>query len=131
MAILYRTAKLFKSTNNIIILLIAIWGSIAKFNARQYFRLYGMLLLQLRQYITLLSYTSHHSISILLNQTHPLQKNFHNGRDWLIMKICLHNNLELTSCLVCTSLIFTPPFAFSSSPTITTNGTSSFSQYWN
>ena len=39
MAIPYRTAK-FKSAN---ILLIAIWGSTAKFNARQYFRLYGSL----------------------------------------------------------------------------------------
>ena len=38
MAILYRTAK-FKSAN---ILLIAIWGSTAKFNARPYFRLYGI-----------------------------------------------------------------------------------------
>ena len=38
MAIPYRTAK-FKSAN---ILLIAIWGSTAKFNARQYFRLYGI-----------------------------------------------------------------------------------------
>ena len=37
MAILYRTAK-FKSAN---ILSIAILGSTAKFNARQYFRLYG------------------------------------------------------------------------------------------
>ena len=37
MAIPYRTAK-FKSAN---ILSIAIWGSTAKFNARQYFRLYG------------------------------------------------------------------------------------------
>ena len=37
MAIPYRTAK-FKSTNS---LAIAILGSIAKFNARQYFRLYG------------------------------------------------------------------------------------------
>ena len=40
MAIPYRTAK-FKSAN---ILLIAIWGSTAKFNARQYFRLYGITL---------------------------------------------------------------------------------------
>ena len=39
MAIPYQTAK-FKSAN---ILLIAIWGSTAKFNARQYFRLYGMI----------------------------------------------------------------------------------------
>ena len=39
MAISYRTAK-FKSAN---ILLTAIWGSTAKFNARQYFRLYGKL----------------------------------------------------------------------------------------
>ena len=39
MAIPYRTAK-FKSAN---ILAIAILGSTAKFNARQYFRLYGML----------------------------------------------------------------------------------------
>ena len=38
MAIPYRTAK-FKSAN---IILIAILGSTAKFNARQYFRLYGM-----------------------------------------------------------------------------------------
>ena len=37
MAIPYRTAK-FKSAN---IFLIVIWGSTAKFNARQYFRLYG------------------------------------------------------------------------------------------
>ena len=40
MAIPYRTAK-FKSTN---ILIIAILGSTANFNSRQYFRLYGMLL---------------------------------------------------------------------------------------
>ena len=39
MVIPYRTAK-FKSAN--IILLIAIWGSTAKFNAHQYFRLYGI-----------------------------------------------------------------------------------------
>ena len=38
MAIPCRTAN-FKSAN---ILLIAIWGSTAKFNARQYFRLYGI-----------------------------------------------------------------------------------------
>ena len=38
MAIPYRTAK-FKSANT---LAIAILGSTAKFNARQYFRLYGM-----------------------------------------------------------------------------------------
>ena len=37
MAILYQTAK-FKSTN---IFAIAILGSTAKFNSRQYFRLYG------------------------------------------------------------------------------------------
>ena len=43
MAIPYRTAK-FKSAN---ILSIAILGSTAKFNARQYFRLYGMLLIPL------------------------------------------------------------------------------------
>jgi hypothetical protein len=40
MAIPYRTAK-FKSAN---ILAIAILGSTAKFNSRQYFRLYGTLL---------------------------------------------------------------------------------------
>ena len=39
MAILYRTAK-FKSTN---ILAIAILDSTAKFNPRQYFRLYGII----------------------------------------------------------------------------------------
>ena len=38
MAMPYRTAK-FKSAN---ILLIAIWGSTAKFNAHQYFWLYGI-----------------------------------------------------------------------------------------
>ena len=37
-AIPYRTAK-FKSAN---IFAIAIWGPTAKFNSRQYFRLYGM-----------------------------------------------------------------------------------------
>ena len=41
MAIPYRTAK-FKSGN---ILAIAILGSTAKFNARQYFRLYGMIII--------------------------------------------------------------------------------------
>ena len=38
MAIPYRTAK-FKSAN---ILVIAIWGSTAKFNSSQYFQLYGI-----------------------------------------------------------------------------------------
>ncbi|MCG8623694.1 MAG: hypothetical protein MJE68_17085, partial [Proteobacteria bacterium] len=40
MAIPYQTAK-FKSAN---ILLIAIWSSTTKFNARQYFRLYGIIM---------------------------------------------------------------------------------------
>ena len=41
MAIPYRTAK-FKSAN-IFIHVIVIWGSSAKFNFRQYFRLYGII----------------------------------------------------------------------------------------
>ena len=41
MAILYRTAK-FKSAN---ILVTAIWGSTAKFNSRQYFQLYGNIII--------------------------------------------------------------------------------------
>ena len=42
MAILYQTTK-FKSTN---ILAIAILGSTAKFNSRQYFRLYGNIIIE-------------------------------------------------------------------------------------
>ena len=48
MAIPYRTAK-FKSTN---ILAIAILGSTAKFNARQYFRLYGSIIIFLEPEFT-------------------------------------------------------------------------------
>ena len=50
MVILYRTTK-FKSAN---ILVIAIWGSTAKFNSRQYFQLYGMRIM--RMHVWLISY---------------------------------------------------------------------------
>ena len=69
MAIPYRTAK-FKSAN---ILAIAILGSTAKFNARQYFRLYGSISIMC-QVISLedtLTYTSTNS-AVSLSPLPPL-----------------------------------------------------------
>ena len=87
MAIPYRTAK-FKSAN---ILLIAIWGSTAKFNAHQYFRLYG-------NYHTISLVGNFHWCKIFQSYPHtprPSEKRFL----WFKLEVEISLSLSLSTCI--------------------------------